>query len=260
MVFECSFVSNNSATADIKERLHVRYSLIDKYNSVVDTKTADISIYGRKKATDTVSFSPQKYGLYRLKIEVGDEKSGIYSSHTARCAYIRSAKGKIKNNKHWISYGIPLNNEDAENMAKMISYAGFGGVRVVVDGVSMFRTSYNNLDVPQLAVTDVLHDTLGSVKKYGLDVMLYTHVGGNNAAPAGNLEADKSEAPYTGGGRTRRWKIDEYILENFGSAMAMWQIDNEMDLSVPTNADRHAANYGNYCNYAIPKTRELIIV
>ena len=90
--------------------------------------------------------------------------------------------------------------------------------------------------------------------------MLYTYVGGNNAAPAGSLEADKSESPYTGGGRTRRWKIDEYILENFGSAMAMWQIDNEMDLSVPTNADRHAANYGNYCNYAIPKTRELIIV
>ena len=32
----------------------------------------------------------------------------------------------------------------------------------------MFRTSYNNLDVPQLAVTDVLHDTLGSVKNTGL--------------------------------------------------------------------------------------------
>ena len=229
---------NGSYTAD------VRYTITDSKGIEVFNESKQLGIKPRGKTTDHISFKPEKYDLYVLKVEAENKEKAVYSVDTAKCSYSWTTHGEIRNPRAGISLSSRLPTEDAEAFARLLRNAGFTYVRFCCPQEQFGASSYNNVEPNEWAQHQAYTEILAALAKYGVTVTGYVSTKkSKHAIPYANTDVD-GPVPTTERGLNNFLVYNRATLDIFGDTFAVYAFDNEMDLDRPATDDAHAGSYG----------------
>ena len=240
---------NGSYTADVK------YSISNSDNRIVFEEEKKLKINPRAKTYDKISFKPEKYDLYVLKVEAKSEEMDIYSTETARCSYVWTTYGEIRNPRAGISIAkVPT--EESEDFAMLLRNAGFTYGRHHFPLGQFGPSSYNNTEPNEWAQHQGYTEYMAALAKYG--IIQYAYVGDSktkNAAPVSNVDPS-GNVPVSERGLNNFLRNNSSTLDIFGNTLGVYQFDNEMDLNRPTSDDAHAGSYANAVMKAYPELKK----
>ncbi len=152
-----SFYDYSKAQGSYTARL--KYSLVNENgNTVMEISEKSIDITPLGTVTNTVSFNPDKYGLYYLKTEVTAEQFKVKSENLTELSYVR------RNEEVNPDYGISFQNgiysiEGAENLAKN---AGIGMLRWVRPMKTVMKISGKDENAEAVEIADSNNKTYSS--------------------------------------------------------------------------------------------------
>jgi len=205
------------------EELDVEYKLLNENGVAVWSDKKQIAA----QTADTLSFIPEKYGIYTLVISAQNVESGIYSEHTQKLSYSVDATS-FKNDRLGVCDMFS---------AELGAAAGFGWAD---GGNSSLRIKYvksgEDFSIPQRYLDDI-----SEFEKYGINLM--TEIGSGDSD---FYFADDERSPRSDAGLKLYGDYCEYVSDNIkgglytGKTFETW---NEFD---------GAANHDNrpYNEYA----------
>lgn len=223
-----------------KYNAKVTYTISDSRDNEVFKTTNQIEIKPRAKTTDHVSYKPERYDLYTLKIEVENKEKKIYATDTRQCSYVWTTYGEILNPRAGVCASEWANTKfEAEGLAKMIRNAGYSYVRQHFAISHMGMVSYNNLDPTEWAQHQNYSDQLAAYSEYGLKLVCYTSddIRKNNA-PVSNVD-ESGGVPKSEASINRFFLYNQATMDILDGTMYAFGMDNEMNLFYPTADDHH---------------------
>ena len=241
---------NGNYTAD------VTYTITDSRGKDVFCDKRNIKIRPNAKITDHISFKPDRYDLYTLKIEAESKEKAVYSFDVVKCAYSWTTHGEIKNPRAGISISAIASDEfNAEGIAKLIRNAGYTYVRHHFGIVYFGSSSYNNIEPNEWAQHQGYTEYMAALAKYGLAQVGYVAPNARpNAAPKANLEVDKSAVPKTERGFQNFVNYNKSTLDIFWKTLNAFGMWNEVEFMQPIGEDRNVNAQGK----AIVRTAPLL--
>lgn len=223
--------------------LDIVYTARDEDGKVVYRGYDSFVLEPLTEAERQVSFTVEKYGIYRLDIEAFCLEKNIYSMMGTEFSYVRSSKGEIVNPKVGIQIGL-TNPEDTE-VSKLTGYAGIPNVRMMLYYYN-YRKSAEMYEPTNVAVPEGYKSLFRAFKSAGLEIDANLHSASWMGA-AYNFSEIERTPPYTEAG-LRRWA--EYcamMAELFGDTVDQFEIWNEYNLG-PNHSfnmeNRPAEDYG----------------
>lgn len=230
---------NGRYTAD------VRYTITDSRGIDVFSESRQIDINPNAKVFDHLSFKPEKYDLYELKIEVENKEKAVYSTDTAKCSYSWTTHGEILNPRAGISIGGLTNDkETTEGAAKLIRNAGYTYVRLNWAMNYLGRVSYNNVEPNEMTEDQYIGEYMLPFSKYGLKLTGYlgTNINVKNEVYP-NLDYQSTQ-PATERGIKNFINFNRANLRLYGDALDSYGFCNEVNWQNPPDDHEHAKVYG----------------
>ena len=231
---------NGSYTADVK------YTITDSRGVEVLSESRQVGIKPNAKTFDHLSFKPEKYDLYDLKIEIESKDKAVYSVETARCSYSWTTYGEIKNPRAGISVGATINDKETmDGAAKLIRNAGYTYVRHNYGALMHGRMSYNGVEPNEWAAMQYMgNEYMKPFSEYGLIPIGYL---GTNISikkvPEVNVDLNSCQPTTQRGVQNyinwNRWTLDLYADSIYGYGFV-----NEVNWQTPTAEDEHATVWG----------------
>lgn len=240
---------NGDYTADVK------YTICDSDNNCVFSETKKIDIHKAASSNDHISFTPEKYDLYTLTVEIWNDDASVYSYETASCSYAWTTYGEIKNPRAGISVS-KLVTDEADEFAKLVRNAGFTYARHHFPLHQFATSSYNNVEPNGIAPHQGYTEYMQALAKYGVTQTGYISASkSKDAAPYPNVDVDGS-VPKTERGFRNILNYNRSVMDIYDGTLGVFGIENEMDLDRPTSEDAHAGSYGEAVKLIYPELKK----
>ena len=230
----------------------VKYTLIDSDGVAVETKNDTVQIQPNTTTNTNVTFQVDKYDVYVLKVEINNEKLKLYSYKEAKCSYVRSTRGEIINPRCGVSSATG-NNRDANELAKLINYAGIQYARINISSRFIIRSSYDNNTPTGTPALGGLYKSY--IKNFLDNNVKVTAYHGNDLVTIAYSE-DGTKMPNTELGMQRWTDAESAAIDWFGDGIYAWEIFNETNLLLPYKDDYYAPETARVVKYEYPIQKE----
>ncbi len=246
----------------------ITYTLLDSLKRECGKIVRNAEIKPYQIFMDSVEFTPTRYDLYTLKVEIRSEKTKLYSFVERDCSYVKSSKGKIINKHAGISVPSMMNEfsgaeKDFPNeLAKIVRYAGYDIARINFSTQQTAMSAYDHFESNETATHITFGDAVQALKDNGIKVMMYcTAFTRSNQKHINALwyEDIGYVLPYTDEGRQRLLKNELAVLsEQFGN-IDIWEIMNETNAAptVTPTQDKYVSETLAVEKMVLPIIREM---
>ena len=226
-------------TSDSPQEVTLRYYVLDGGGEVYgDVKYANVTVPKKDVGIVAVSENVQRYGTYRLAVEMTINNAGGYNKYIP-FSHI-NASDKLSNRLYTCVHMDRYNNE--EEVVKAIGKAGFGGMRqdIIPWHIVELKKSEYSLPKKQAASMELF-------KKYGQDAFMVLAFGNKFYDQPADGSTNIKIVPHSDEGIAAYAEYCKYIAQQYKGQVKCYEIWNEY-FAVPNLAAfnpeaRDGANY-----------------
>lgn len=226
-------------TSDSEQEVDLKYYVLDDYGEVCgDVKYTDVTVPKKDVGIVAVSENVQRYGTYKLAVEMTINNAEGYSK-CVPFSYINSSN-KLSNRLYACVHMDRYNNE--EEVVKAIGKAGFGGMRQDIIPWHIVELKKGEYSLPKKQAA-----SMELFKKYGQDAFMVLAFGNKfYDQPADGITNIKI-VPHSDEGIAAYAEYCKYIAQQYKGQVKCYEIWNEY-FAVPNLAAfnpeaRDGANY-----------------
>lgn len=259
MNFDIEFdnsINPSAASRNGKYTADVEYTITDEKGNTVFEKNKQLEINPKATTKDTLTYKPEKYGLYVLKVSAYNKKLAIYSEETRKCSYSFTTHGKIKNPRAGTSTSAVPNDADKDGIARLVANAGYSYARHHFPLHQFGVASFGNKAPTAIEQHQSYTRFMADLAKYG--VINCGYLGGAADVNTATM-FDNSGTRFlsTQEGIDNYYKYNLSTLERFGDALGVYAFDNEVNLWGPKNPYDNAKVYADAVMNSYPKFKEM---
>lgn len=243
----------------------LKYTIYDNENNLVKTIDDAIDIEYNKIRTKQIKFDVEKYGLYKMLVELRNEEKGIYSREWT---VFSKAVNSSDTPNPWLGINVTSGLYDNPNMVSQIdalAKVGFSDVRhhATLWGEVHDSTANEGREVTEATwYRQTTAEAVKLLREKGLGAMVFSP---HNAKRSGHFywETDKTIGfPITTVGYEKYLDMTDRIISLYGDALDEYNLWNEwngtLDYSpeVTGNIIINARDYDKFCRYVYPRLKE----